>query len=575
MSSTETSTATAVIDPPSEPDTTLTDRDDHLDGPVRGDTADSGGPDTAGPGSPRVQAMMVPPGDLVIADNVRKTFDLSLPEFADMRESIAQFGVDVPVLVERHPDGGLHVVAGQLRTLLATEVGTEEIPVWVTDADATVPENERRIRTALMQLRENHRRVEMTRGDDAAAVALMLDLGASATRVAKGLQRKRSQVQKQAAVGSSPTATRLLDSSRLSLDQLAVIAEYERLGDQEAVEDLESAGSAYSFGLREKAIARTRREDRARLHASLPYAALGFGVLTREPELGDADRFVPWDEVVTEAGEPVNEDAVRAEAARWAVWVEVDEDADLVHRETGALVDPDTVDWDADTDSDSPASDGLLPADAVEWRDRWTPSYYLLAEHLPGSGLRRRTGIGDGDVSTSEDARAEAAEAAVRRERERLERRRVRELNKLGVDANERRVEFLVRFLRGRTPPARAAAFVAESLAHRLDMRQLQLVTTLLGVGGSREKLLEAIASASVNRAWMIVLAMELAVHEDPIDKSLWRTPDRAQVRYLTFVAEVGAQVDGEDEDKYFPAEVERAGAGLIDYHDIELDSAA
>jgi ParB family chromosome partitioning protein len=72
-------------------------------------------------------------------------------------------------------------------------------------------------------------------------------------------------------------------------------------------------------------------------------------------------------------------------------------------------------------------------------------------------------------------------------------------------------------------------------MAHTLDPTVLQKVTKLLGVGGSTQQLVDAIHAGTPNRAWMIVLAMQIAAAEAPIGESFWRDSSAAPKRYLHF----------------------------------------
>jgi len=592
VSSTETTPGTDVLDPSVEiaVDTALSETAlaealpdiDHSDD----DTPTDGRADHL---LPRATAMYLPPQDLVIAENVRKQFDLD--DYPQMRASIRNRGVEKPMLVERQPDGALHVVDGQLRLLFALDEKVAEVPAWVVDADLTLSENERRIRNTLLQLNVNHWRVKMTQSDDAAAIALMLDLGASVTRIADGLQTKRAQVKKAAAVGASATAKSLVDSGAYTLDQLVVISEYEQLGDTDAVQRLADA-PRYDFGFRAKKIEQDRRETRSRLQASLLYAALGFGILTAEPGADEGGaRFLPVQAVETGTGEPVGEELIRSQANLWVVWVEVQENADLIDQQTGELIDPGTVDPETERDGQAQPAAGLRHANSVTRRDRWTPSYYLLADRLPESGLHvRPVELPDteADASTpdsvegasrAERARQDAAAAAAQRELDRLERRRVRELNKHALGAADRRGEFLVRLLRRAKPPAQAAAFVAESLVRYPDLLNSpgapEKARELLGAPGFGEEQATAAGAASAQRAQVIVLGLVLAAFESMIDKSFWRTPYGRHPRYLKFLAETARQIAerNKDENEDFTlSEVEQAAAGLIDYRDIDLD---
>ncbi|MEV6099434.1 ParB N-terminal domain-containing protein [Nocardia sp. NPDC051981] len=555
-------------------DTAVVDEHDRAAEVADSDHSDtSGDPDPADDAQPlpHVKALWLDPAELVIAENVRKTFDLT--EHPDVVESIKEFGVDIPIIAERQPDGALHVTEGQLRTLIALDLELTRVPVWVRDADPDIPENERRIRTTFMQMNVNDRRVAMVEADRADGIALMLDLGASVTRVAKGLQRKRSQIKHSATIAGSATARGLVDEGTYSLDQLAVIAEYETLGDTDAVERLLRVARS-SFSYTAKQITADREETRARMEAAVFCAALGFGVLTAEPDTSSPDStLLPAELLETADAAPVLEEVIRAQAHRWLVYLDVEENGQLVDSHTGEIVDPDHVDWDTQGRSESQPAEGLRHADSVDYRDRWIPLYFLPADQMTESGLKLRSlAVDEEAVSDRAEAlRIEAVEAAAEHETARLERRRVRELNKRGLAAKERRVEFLTRLLSRRTPPAQAGQFVAESLAWESDLlgsfHAPKAARDLLGVSGFTDELVSSIQSATASRAWVIVLAMVLGAFESRAGKDSWRYNDRGLQRYLKFLSTVGEQLEFELVD------VEQAAAGLIDYHDIDLDS--
>ncbi|KZM69812.1 hypothetical protein [Nocardia terpenica] len=459
----------------------------------------------------------------------------------------------------RQPDGGLHVVEGQIRTLIAQKLELERVPVWVTDADPDVADNERRIATTLMQLNCNHRHVPMTRSDDAAAVALMLDLGASVTRVAQGLQSSRAAVKTAAKIGKSPTARQLLDSGPDSMERLEAIAHFESLGDTDAVEQLLHA-SQYGLARTRKRIEADRRETRERLQASLLYAALGFGVLTEEPSTGGVDpEFVPPQLLTTADGGSVTEQMIREDATRWLVWVEVTEHGQILDTSTGEVVNPASVDWDTQGDPEAVPGEGLRHADTVLVRDLWTPRYFLPAAQLNASGLRRCP-----PEPTGSDA-----EVAAQREAERVARRRVRELNKRGAVAKEHRVEIATTLLARRTPPAQAARFVAEALAQDPDLLSSHharpTALTLLREEPRTEALVKTIQHDSPSRAWVVVLGMVLGALEARTGKDAWHYREPRVQRYLTFLAGVGEPLG------YTLSDVEQAAAGLIDPADIDI----
>ncbi|MEV3965205.1 hypothetical protein AB0M34_30710 [Nocardia sp. NPDC050193] len=526
------------------------------------DTAPVG---SAGDRSRPADAAYMHPDDVLIAENVRTTFDLA--DHPDEIASIREFGVGLPIRAERDPDGTIHAIDGQLRVLIAREVGLEEIPVWIVDTPTGVDDRERRIARTLTQINLNDRRVPLTARDRAAGVAQMLDLGASVTRVAKGLQTNRAEIKKTAAIGRSATAQDLLGNRQFGLDQLAVIAEYENLGDTDAVERLTRA-ARYNFTYTRNQIEAERADTRNLLHASLPYAAYGFGVLTHEPDPsgdGTDPAYIPAELLATSDGEPVPESTILADAGRWVVHLTVEENALLVDTTSGEIIDPDIIDWNTDSDPDATPAEGYRHADTVEYRDRWIPHYYLPGHALADSGLHYLT---DPTVEAAEHTRLAAAQAIAAQERATGERRMVRELNKRGQSAKDRRLEKLPQLVAKAAAPAGAAAFVARARAYTLDPKPLALATELLGLSGGRDALLAAIDAASENRAATITLAIELAIHETAIEKTLWREGTAATGRYLRFLDTLGAAYE------FGLVDVEHAALGDIKPADIDLAAA-
>ncbi|WP_327097143.1 hypothetical protein OIE68_46030 [Nocardia vinacea] len=553
MPESETATATAVLDPDTsvEPDT-------HPEVDVV-DEADL----------PAIEAKWMRPEELVIAENVRKSFRLK--DHPDQVASIKTRGVKDPINATREADGSVYADDGQVRILIARALGLSRVPVFITAAPVGLSDNERRIERTLDQINFNERRIPLTKADYAGGVALMLDLGASVTRVAKGLQAKREDVKNHAKIGASPTATALLETDQFSLDQLAVIGHYEALGDTDAVQRLNQTTRS-RFAHEVQRILAERAAERARMQASLLYGAYGFGILTTEPDTSsDAAEFIPAELLTSADGEPVTIEQINTDPTRWVVYLHLEENGQLVEKNTGAIIDPDTVDWDTRDNTDAAPAAGLLHADQVQWCDRWVPFCYIPANQLPDSGFQLQPPTtADDDTSSRDEAKATeataaAAKAAADREAARQQRARVIELNIRGQAANERRDGVLINLFTRRTPPNLAAAFVATSIAHGLDTADLRKVLHILGVGGTREALLEAIEAATPARAWVIVTAMIVAQHETVLGKSLWRNHTAATERYLHFLAEAAAGLD------FALVDVELAAAGDIGYHDIDI----
>ncbi|MFC0713656.1 ParB/RepB/Spo0J family partition protein [Cellulomonas biazotea] len=191
----------------------------------------------------------VDPRTLLIEANVRTSVDLD-PEFI---ASVRDLGVLTPVLVHRTADG-LRVRAGQRRTLAAIEAGRDTIPVLVLDGD------EDQVQRVVEQWSENHHRRALSVADDAAAFQQLSLLGLSAAQIAKRTKAKKSRVTTALAVGGSALASAAAARYDLTLDQAAVIAEFD--DDPETVKVLTVA--AVKEPGRFEHLAQRARDERAR-----------------------------------------------------------------------------------------------------------------------------------------------------------------------------------------------------------------------------------------------------------------------------------------------------------------------
>ncbi|MGW5455796.1 ParB/RepB/Spo0J family partition protein [Nocardia sp. NPDC003979] len=540
----------------------------------------------------------VNPADLEIDENVRKTF--SLDDHPEVTDSIREHGVRNPILVIRMPDKRLVVRDGQIRTLTALAYGLAEVPVYIRDFDPSVDTTEAEIERIVEQITLNDRRIPLTTGDRAAGITQALDLGASVTRVAKALQTKRDEVKLVGKVGASATARRLIDDGQYDLAHAALIADYENLGDTDAVTRLLNARPS-QFDFEAHRIAADRDERRIYLADALPYAEAGLGILTDYPDLDHPDHgeLLCAAEIVDAEGNALEFAHIAANPGPWLVWLDLDQNQVWVEIDTGHIIDPDTVDWGTRDQPDTEPAEGLRHAREVEQRDQVLPEYFLPREHLDAVGLRERVDTEDetatGDVADAgEDdepgehgsrfgqvdpeqaaadrraaAEAAAEEAAQRAEIERAERRRIRELNKLGVAAKATRIEYVTRLLTRRTPPAQAAMFMTRSLLadpgltgeyHAFDS-----ALKLLGIEGyrSRQDMVATLDTTKPARAQVIALALVLGGYEHRADKDLWRYTESAVRRYLTFLRELD----------YPLVPVELAALGEIKAIDIDIDN--
>ncbi|MEV6558317.1 ParB N-terminal domain-containing protein [Nocardia sp. NPDC051756] len=521
---------------------------------------------------PEAEAAFMNPRDLIIAENVRRTFDLS--DHPQYSASIGEHGVLTPIKADRMPDGSIEVRDGQLRTLIALEIGLTQVPVWITTAvDPGTAEAD--ITRISDQITVNHHRIPITAGDRAAGIAQMLDLGAPVTRVARELQTDRDEVKLAGRIGQSPTARHIIDEDQLGFEEAAIIADYDLVGDTAAVQHLlNTPRSMFTYEARR--IANQREERRQLLLAALPYAAAGFTILTQDPDTDSVDAaFIPAARLVTAENQPVDLAQIQAAPQRWAVYCDLLEDVATLDRETGEPVDPDTVDWATHRYPDATPAEGMRHAREVEQHDLWDALYYLPADQLEAAGLHefvataepvdtapeveQRDGSDSVDIGQTEPdpAAAERAAALARqrteaRERAEQERRqrelaeqRASELDKLGKAAMEARREFLQKLLsRNNDPPQQASAFVVKAVILEPGMLDSHdataLALELLGVNGWRSELLTSIENARAPRCRVVLLALVLAAHEQRTGKKAWRYNDPRVQRYLRFLAEIG-----------------------------------
>ncbi|MFD4432595.1 ParB/RepB/Spo0J family partition protein [Nocardia sp. NPDC058497] len=532
------------------------------------------------------------PTMLVIDKNVRETFRLEdQPELAD---SIAEHGVLTPIVAYGYPESPTALVRdGQLRTLTAIAVGLETVPVWLIAPDTTISANEAQITRIFEQITVNDRRIALTDGDRAAGIALALDLGASVTRVGKALQTKREEIKQAGKVGASSTARKAIDDGQLDLEQAAILAEYETVGDTDAVEHLTKHRGGY-FNYEARLIANDRAARRTYFAAALPWAEAGFGVLDDYPSNSGSDtELLHVGELVDADGHSVDLDRLAAEDG-WLVWIERSGTLVTVDRETGAVVDEATVDWQTRHEPAREPTEGRRHAREVTQRKDWQADYFLPSDKLATTGLQllrdfvdttAATGHGVGVEGQREDvvdpveeaaARDEItarraqqeAEAAQRREQEQLENRRERVLNKQAVAAMDVRHEFVTGLLARKTPPPEAAKFVAETLLGQpgiLDeFNALETAAGLIGGAGTwRHDLQKMVEAAKPARCNVIVLGLVLGALEKRTSKDSWRSSDAAVKRYLRFLQETGHTL----------VPVELAALGDIDYKDIDFDA--
>ena len=142
---------------------------------------------------------------------------------------------------------------------------------------------------------------------------------------------------------------------------------------------------------------------------------------------------------MTAEGTGADEQAV-TDPAHWAVLLY--EDTALCDKETGDLMDEDSVDFDTEDQPDAIPAEGLRHANTVTETTVFAPEYYCLdyraAALTPVDWFARNAGMVDRGTDAAVDLDDEAREAARQQaqaesaEAEKRERRKVLALNKLG-----------------------------------------------------------------------------------------------------------------------------------------------
>lgn len=263
----------------------------------------------------------IDPHTLILERNIRT----EAPIDKGFVDSIRTNGVIQPVVGWRDQDGAVHVRYGQRRTLGAREAEVATIPVYVVDVDPD--DNSDEARRLIEQLVENEQRAEISDADRTAAWKALELEGISVTAIAKRTGAKRDRVKTGIAVASSGIGTQLIAEAGLTLDQAAMLLEFE--DDAQLVADLTQAAHD-NPGYFPHVVERARQDrqcQEAREAAEQVEATKGHRILSEWPEHGAA----PWSirDLRTPKGERVDVESIQGKEGI-AVYVQVwraDEDA--------------------------------------------------------------------------------------------------------------------------------------------------------------------------------------------------------------------------------------------------------
>jgi ParB family chromosome partitioning protein len=158
----------------------------------------------------------VAPGGLIISANVRTDTQVD----KTFVSSIKQHGVLVPIIVEEFGDD-LIVVDGQRRTLAAIEAGLATVPVVVRPSQAGEADR------IIQQLVINDHRAQVTDAEHTAAYGQLALIGISADQIARKTNLPKKRIELAVAVSQSTLAGKAMVDHELTLDQAAVVLEFE------------------------------------------------------------------------------------------------------------------------------------------------------------------------------------------------------------------------------------------------------------------------------------------------------------------------------------------------------------
>jgi ParB family chromosome partitioning protein len=468
--------------------------------------------------------LWVDPAELVVGINTRTEVRLSAHFVADIGER----GVREPITVRRRDDGALVVRKGQRRTLAAVKAGLARVRVLLeADDDPDGADRRGQIARIVDQLGENNHRAGIGDREEVAAHQELLELGLTAAQIARQTRTPAARIRQTTRIAASEIAAKAMARYELTLDQAAVIAEF----DDGTAEGIEAVKTLTVCAAREPERfahtaqrARNDREDRRLLADAYAHAReQGIALLQPDPDgdqaTGDAgaDQY-PGARALTEL-RPRVEDPVYTRLT-------------------------------AEDHQDCPGHAVAMEVRRT-WRNTEPPTVETIAycldpdAHGHAPYYERHTSPDAAAVAATEEEVAAAKDAA------RVQRRRVIEGNKAWDAAITVRREFLRSLLARKSAPNNAALFVAEAMAtggHELRKAfegGNQLACSLLGVevpdrwhAGKPNPLLGLLAGAKAGKATQVMLAVALAAEEDSLHRHSWREgnarPDTRAAAYIS-----------------------------------------
>jgi ParB family transcriptional regulator, chromosome partitioning protein len=435
------------------------------------------------------ELLQIDPRTLILGANTRH--DIQLDRY--FVRDIADRGVREPITVQRRGDGALVVRKGQRRTLAAIQAGLPLVRVLLEPApEPEDSDTAGQIDCIIDQLGENQHRAALTEADEVRAHQQLLDLGLTAGQIARRTHTPTTRVRITTTVARSQLASAIIAQYDLTLDQAAVIAEFDTgaEADTEAVTLLRV--TAQTDPDRFAHVAQRLRDDRddARLIEQRTTELTTAGVRVIDADTDGAVSLQGLRPTTTDlSGTALTEDT-HASCPGHVASVEIHRSWDGTHtvRTTYLCTDPDTH--------------GHAP--------RWDSA-------LSGGGASRQPGpMSDADKD---------------------QRRQVIANNKAWDSATTVRRDWLRHFLTRKSAPKDAAQFIALTLCTgSLDVRKAMesghsTACDLLGLPaqqsypGTPGPIAEAAANTTAARATMLSLAVLLGGFEAGATRNSWRSP--------------------------------------------------
>ncbi|WP_410585427.1 hypothetical protein [Amycolatopsis sp. lyj-108] len=484
------------------------------------------------------------PAEVVIGVNVRtENAETDPTTVQDMK----QRGVDMAVKGYRADDGAVTITMGQRRVLNARKAQCD-VPVWM-QAPPSEDERKATIERIVGQLNENDLREGLTLGDRYSAFQQLAAFDLKPTGIARKLGRGKGgkeYVEKVLQAGASDLARAATDRYDLTLDQAAVVAEFEGRG------DLDTAKELIRLAIAEPNNFRVFADVQRRKHAEAERVQALTEQLTRD---------------LTDAGVTILDDTIDADTgpARSLDRLRLTPDS-----EPGTAI---TI----DQHSSCPGHAAWLSEDYQDGHTVMAAQYGCMDFREHGHALSDAPAghvdfievpADDDDDATTDDsfdaARKAHAAAEWQRRANSIKHNWVRDSNQEWDGSSEKRHEWLAAFVAKSAVPKGAQVFLATQklkggrALRRTMERNHRLANKLLKTSETGQRsLAERINTASTAKATRFDVFLTLCAMEEELHRDAWRTPYPENQEYLTALVGWGYEPSSIESRVLVPQRVE------------------